>query len=170
VNQEQHQQTVQQWWRLADEATPEPGWTRLYHDKDTHMKIEELIPSKYLKQSDVDGERVVTVEALRKTNVAREDEAPEYKYVIKFREFERPMVLNSTNIKRLGKALGGDTDDWIGGSVMLYVDPDVEYGGEVKGGLRVRALAKHGTKANRSVDDVDSVNRKFKEAEDDIPF
>ena len=103
------------------------------------MKIDDLIPSKYLKQSDVSEDALVTVQALKKVNVARDDEEAEYKYVIQFKEFTKPMVLNSTNIKRLGKALGDDTDDWPGGQVVLYVDPDIEFGGNVVGGLRIRA-------------------------------
>lgn len=103
------------------------------------MNINELIPSKYLKQSDVPEETLVTVQGLKKVNVAREDDDPDYKFVIKFAEFEKPMVLNSTNIKRLGKALGDETDGWKGGQVMLYVDPDIEFGGNIVGGLRIRA-------------------------------
>lgn len=103
------------------------------------MNINDLIPSKYLKQSDVPDETLVTVQGLKKVNVAREDDDPDYKYVIKFEEFEKPMVLNSTNIKRLGKALGDETDGWKGGQVMLYVDPDIEFGGNIVGGLRIRA-------------------------------
>lgn len=102
------------------------------------MNINDLIPSKYLKQSDVTDETLVTVQGLKKVNVAREDDDPEYKFVIKFQEFDKPMVLNSTNIKRLGKALGDETDGWVGGQVMLYVDPDIEFGGNIVGGLRIR--------------------------------
>lgn len=103
------------------------------------MNINDLIPSKYLKQSDVQGEVLVTVQGLKKVNVAREDDDPDYKFVIKFEEFDKPMVLNSTNIKRLGKALGDETDGWKGGQVTLYVDPDIEFGGNIVGGLRIRA-------------------------------
>ncbi len=106
------------------------------------MNINELMPSKYLKQTDVPTDTTVTVEGLKKVNVARDDEEAEYKWIIKFHEFPKAMVLNATNIKRLGKALGDDTDGWKGGQVMLYVDPDIEFGGNVTGGLRIRAIAK----------------------------
>jgi hypothetical protein len=113
-----------------------------HYDEDTHMKIGEMIESKYLKQSDIDGEIVVTVQSLKKVNVARDDEDPEYRWTVKFHEFAKPMVLNVTNLKRLAKALGDDTDDWIGNSIMLYVDPDIEFGGNVVGGLRVKGMPK----------------------------
>ena len=106
------------------------------------MNINDMTPSKYLKQSDVPSERMVTVESLKKVNVARDDDDPEYRWTLKFREYDKPMVLNTTNIKRMGKALGDDTDGWVGGQVMLYVDPDVEYGGQVMGGLRIKNMRK----------------------------
>lgn len=104
------------------------------------MRIEEMLPSKFLKQNDVDGEVVVTVNALKKTNVALPDAPAEFKFVIQFGEFDKPMVLNATNVKRLFKALGGDTDDWIGGRMILFVDDNVEYAGNVTGGLRLKPL------------------------------
>lgn len=106
------------------------------------MKLDDLLPSKYLKQSDVAEDTLVTIQKLTKVNVARDDEEPEYKWTISFKEFTKPMVLNATNIKRIGKALGDDTDEWLGGQVVLYVDPDVEFGGNQVGGLRIRAQKK----------------------------
>ena len=111
-----------------------------HYDEDKHMKISDMMESKYLKQSDVDGDIPVTVQSLKKVNVARDDEDPEYRWTCKFHEFSKALVLNATNIKRMAKALGDDTDDWIGNSVILYVDPDIEYGGNVVGGLRVKAV------------------------------
>ena len=101
------------------------------------MKLSDMIESKYLKQADVDGDVVVTVQSVTKVNVARDDEEADYKWTVKFHEFSKPFVANPTNLKRLGKYLGDDSDDWIGNSVVLYVDPDIEFGGKVTGGLRI---------------------------------
>jgi hypothetical protein len=134
------------------------------------MKIGDMIESKYLKQSDVEDERVVTVAALKKVNVARDDEDPEYRWTAKFNEFQKPMVLNVTNLKRLAKALGDDTDDWIGKQVILYVDPDIEFGGNVVGGLRIKQFRNAASPKRATVEDV---NRKLDAAAnpiDDIPF
>lgn len=121
------------------------------------MKVSAMIESKYLKQSDIDDDMTVTVQALKRVNVARDDEDPDYKWVVKYAEFEKPMVLNATNIKRMAKALGDDTDDWIGNSVVLYVDPDIEFGGNVVGGLRIRAVKKQAQQQPKAkqVDDAD---------------
>jgi hypothetical protein len=115
-------------------------------DEDKHMKIGDMIESKYLKQSDVDGVVPVTIAALKKVNVARDDEDPEYRWTARFQEFPKPMVLNITNLKRLAKALGDDTDDWMGRTVELYVDAEIEFGGNIVGGLRLRGLPKKATR------------------------
>jgi hypothetical protein len=124
-------------------------------------KVSEMIDSKYLKQSDVPTDVNVTIEAVAKKNVAREGDEPEMKWLIKFAEFRKPMVLNTTNIKRIQRACNSDnTDDWKGKTIVLYVDPDVEFGGNVVGGLRVRATAAAAGKPAG----------KFTDMEDDIPF
>lgn len=131
-------------------------------------KIGEMIESKYLKQSDVQDDTVVTVEKVGKANVAPKGEEPEMKWLIRFNELPKPMVLNSTNIKRLAKACGSDdTDDWAGKKVILYVDPDVEFAGNVVGGLRIRAH-----KAQPEIRQVPSKTQggKFDDMQDDVPF
>jgi len=130
-------------------------------------RVNEMIESKYLKQSDVDVEATVTVFGVKKANVAREGDEPEYKWLIKFEEFHKPMVLNSTNIKRLARICGDDTDEWKGKKAVLYVDPDIEFGGNVVGGLRIRAL-----KQSPETKQVEGKSNggKFDKMADDIPF
>ena len=119
------------------------------------MKISDMIPSKYLKQSDVEEPMKVTIQAVKKVNVAKDDETPEFRWTIKFNEFDKPMVCNSTNLKRLALALGDESDDWIGNQVVLYVDAEVEFGGKITGGLRLRGLkqSKAPTKPTQIDDD-----------------
>ena len=105
------------------------------------MKISEMIPSSFLKQADFDENGlIVTVNSLEEKNVARPDEAPENKWVVYFNEFpDKGMVLNTTNINLLAKACGSDdTDDWPGKEVVVYVDPNVGFGGKTTGGLRIK--------------------------------
>ena len=99
-----------------------------------------MLPSNYLKQTDFDESgAIVTVSSVSEKNVARENEAVEMKWLVHFAEFEKPMVLNSTNITALAKACGSDdTDDWAGKEVIVYVDPTIGYGGKTTGGLRIR--------------------------------
>jgi hypothetical protein len=131
-------------------------------------KVGEMIESKYLKQSDVEQDSIVTIEKVGKANIAREGDEPEYKWLVRFKEIKKPMVLNSTNIKRLAKACNSDdTDDWAGKQVVLYVDPDVEFAGNVVGGLRIRAHKQQ--PQTRSVQP-QQTGGKFDDMSDDVPF
>lgn len=103
-------------------------------------KVSEMLPSSYLKQTDFDeAGLIVTVSKVSHKNVAREDEPAEMKWLVTFAEFEKAMVLNTTNINALAKACGSDdTDDWGGKEVIVYVDPTIGFGGKITGGLRIR--------------------------------
>lgn len=132
-------------------------------------KVGEMIESKYLKQTDVDGDIPVTVLKVGRANVAKEGEEPEYKWLIKFQEFTKPMVLNSTNIKRLARACGSDdTDNWVQKQVILYVDHDVEFAGNVVGGLRIRAAQKEPVRTPPRPGNKGGGT--FEQMDDDIPF
>ena len=102
-------------------------------------RTNEMLPSKYLKGSDVGKGQLVTVKSITKENVGTEEE-PEWKWAVHFNELSKPLLLNQTNIKRLEKVCGSDNkDDWTGRQCVVYFDSDVEYKGEQVGGLRVRA-------------------------------
>src|SRR3990167_9283820 len=123
--------------------------------------INQIIESKYLKQSDVDGEVEVTILKIGQINVAREDEQPEMKWAAKLEEFKKPMVLNSTNLQLLAKACDSEeSDDWIGKKVTIFADPNVYFGGKLVGGLRVKLPIKKRA----------ATGSKFDDMADDIPF
>lgn len=104
-------------------------------------KISEMLPSNYLKQADFPEDYVVTVRAIERKNIAMDGKPADYKWLAHYEEFEKPMVLNSTNIQLMSKACGSDdTDDWIGKQVVVYVDENVSFGGELVGGLRIRRV------------------------------
>jgi len=104
-------------------------------------RTSEMMESKYLKKEDFDEDGTIcTVRGFERVNVAKEDERPEMKWVMTFEEFDKGMVLNSTNIQLAEAAMGSDnTDDWIGRRIIVYVDPNVSYQGKLMGGLRLKA-------------------------------
>lgn len=126
------------------------------------MRASDMIESKYLKQSDVDGEVIVTIAKIGKGNVAQEDQPEELKWMIKFSEMKKPMVLNSTNIQILANVCGDDTDDWIGKEIILYVDPNVSFGGKVTGGLRIKSA--------KTVMPKRAIGTTLADMESDVPF
>lgn len=131
-------------------------------------KIGEMIESKYLKQSDVEDEVTVTIVKVGKGNIAKEGDTPDMKWMVKFQEFKKPMIINSTNIKRLARACNSeDSDDWTGKQVVLYVDHDVEFAGNVVGGLRIRGTAKAATEGGTKPS---QGKNHFEDMAEDIPF
>jgi hypothetical protein len=103
-------------------------------------KISEMKESKFLKQIDVGVGMLCTVAAVTQENVAKQGADPEMKWCLVLEESDKPLVLNSTNIQLCAKVFNSeDTDDWTGKKVVLYIDPNVSYGGKIVGGIRVRA-------------------------------
>lgn len=130
-------------------------------------KISEMVVSKYLKTADVPDPVIVTIRGVKQVNIAKEDDAAEYKWIIGFHEFDKPMVLNSTNLHVAAKVLGSDdTDDWKGKEIILFTDPNVSFKGEVVGGLRFRGQEKAPVKAQAKP----AAASRNDEMTDDIPW
>lgn len=136
-------------------------------------RIHEMVDSKFLKKEDVADGKLVTIKGVEKRDVGTEAE-PEQKWVLLLNEC-KPLVLNSTNLALLEKALGSDdTDDWIGQAVVLFNDENVSFGGKLTGGVRVdvnrtkRYHAKQGQEEapKRKPD----AARHFDDLKDDVPF
>ncbi len=103
-------------------------------------RTNDMIPSKYLKKGDVGLGQLWTIKGIEQVNVAKEDDEPQMKWILHFNETPKGLALNKTNIQRLEKILNSDdTDGWLGKQVVLFWDESVEYMGELKGGIRVRA-------------------------------
>ena len=101
-------------------------------------RTSQMIPSKYLKQSDIPAPQLVTIKNVQQVMVGKDEDAT-LRWTISFNETEKPMTLNVTNILALEGYLGDETDNWIGKQTVIYVDPDVMYAGKREGGIRLRA-------------------------------
>lgn len=134
--------------------------------------INTMASSKYLKTADIPDPLIVTVQGVKQVNMAKEDEAPELKWAIKFRELDKPMVLNSTNMHVAAKVFASDeTDEWKGKEIILYTDPNVSFGGQVVGGLRFRGQEKAPVKApQRQARPATNQGGGFSDLADDIPW
>jgi hypothetical protein len=97
--------------------------------------------SRFLSKQEVGGGLTVKIDVLRKENVAPNGEKPEERCVLYFEGDTKPLVLNSTNAKRIAKALGTEeSDDWRGKEIELYHDENVEFSGRPTGGIRARPV------------------------------
>ncbi len=102
--------------------------------------VRDLKSSKFLTKYDAEPDQLVTIAGYEQMNVAMESMAPEHKWVLRFKEMDKPMVLNSTNGQLIAAITGSDDfDAWIGHQVVLYNDKTVSFGGQITGGIRVRA-------------------------------
>jgi hypothetical protein len=108
----------------------------------TMPNLNDLAESKYLKKEDVVPEVNVTIAGYEEVDVSKESDAARMKWVLTFKELDKPLVLNKTNGNRLAKITGsGDFDDWVGKKVRLYNDEMVEYAGKITGGIRIKPVA-----------------------------
>lgn len=105
--------------------------------------VNQMKNSRFLTQHDVGEEgRIVTVQDVDQQNVAPENQPKELKWVMHFEEEEfKPLVLNRINTELAAKLLkSDDTDNWKGKQLVAYCDPTISYGGQLKGGIRLRAV------------------------------
>lgn len=103
------------------------------------MKV--FTESKYLKHQELDGKDwVVTIDRVERHDLKNQDGQLEKKFVLFFRELDKGMILNSTNMNILYSLLNSDdSDDWAGKRVTLYTKDDIEMAGKIMSGLRIRA-------------------------------
>lgn len=89
------------------------------------MKLSQMFPSKYLQAEDLaPGQNtVVTIERVYPT-LARDrgdGEEPEVKWMMRFREFRKPMSLWRNTAKLIGEVLDtDDADQWVGKQIAIY--------------------------------------------------
>ena len=98
------------------------------------IRIQDFLGGQYLKQVDLDSPTVATI-----VNVTNENVKGEWKLVASFKELKKRLILNPTNLIELSRLFKATYPDEILGTVTLYIDPDVEMGGKIVGGIRVRA-------------------------------
>ena len=107
-------------------------------------RIGDMRVSKFLKRSDLgdEDERIFTISGVSEENAGTAD-AEDIKWAINFKETDKPMILNWTNMQMLEKVTGSDnTDDWNGRQIVVWFDESVQFKGEMKGGLRIRRSGK----------------------------
>ena len=105
-------------------------------------KLSDALQSRYLKQSDFPRPEVLTITHAVLENVAPMGQKEDKKYVLFFREKEKGLVLNATNNVWLTKQFGDDIDNLTDHKVIAYVNPDIEYGRQRVGGIRLREVPK----------------------------
>jgi hypothetical protein len=107
----------------------------------------DFVGGTFIKKEDLAaGPQRFTIQGVSKTTFEAKNGQPA-EDVLQLELDERQFSLNKTNIKILIGAHGGKTDGWIGKSVILYIDPNVMFGGRLVGGVRVQIPDQTGEEA-----------------------
>jgi len=106
----------------------------------TDMRTSEMLDRKFLGKEDVEPPILVTVIGVAQMPVTgRDDDEEQIKWVLQFKETDKPLILKPTLIHLCEQIFGSDeSDTWIGHKLVIFVDPTVTFAGKVTGGIRVR--------------------------------
>jgi hypothetical protein len=110
--------------------------------------VSQMIKSNYLKASDLLGtdgdydEAEVTIRRVGEEELPGNDDTE--KWVVHFDEYDKGLILNVTNTRKIAQLCGDLSEDWIGKRVRLYVAP-VSFRGEEVPAIRIKAPRKSTT-------------------------
>jgi len=105
-------------------------------------EIATLKNSKFLGKEDCPSPILLTFASpsVVHENVAMEGHPQEMKWCGRFLETQKMMVFNTTNLELAALATGQtNTDNWPGKKIVVFIDPTVQMGGKLVGGIRIRA-------------------------------
>jgi len=103
-------------------------------------RVDDLKTSKFLTKTDVEPFKWFTIIKAEVMDVSMEGQPRKEKMCLCFRETEKPLVLNVTNGRRIKTYYAKGEEEiekWVGVKVKLWNDPEVEFAGELTGGIRV---------------------------------
>jgi hypothetical protein len=111
-------------------------------DTPTERDLDEAYGSRYLGVVDVGDKKIRSkILRVRKEEVKDRDTGKlRKKILIFFESIDKALVLNVANKETLVNAFGKKPAGWLGATVGIYVDPNVIFAGQKKGGVRLRAL------------------------------
>lgn len=98
------------------------------------MKVSDVFPSKFIAAADLQGQNVKVTVARVELEKIGEDTKP----VIYFQGKQKGLVCNKTNCKAIAAIYGDETDDWVGGELVLFPIM-TDYQGKPVEAVRVRA-------------------------------
>lgn len=129
--------------------------------------ISTMKDSKFLRKEDCGEGILVTIQGVERQVVSIPSAPKKEKWVLLTAE-AKPLVLNSTNLKRIAKICGSEeTEDWAGKQIVLYDDENVEFGGEMVGGIRARAPRGQAARATQSTP---APVKQYDASAEDLPF
>lgn len=111
-------------------------------DTPTEHDLDEAYGSQFLGVVDIGTKKIRTkiVKVRMQPIEDRKTGKPKKRAVVFFENVDKGLILNATNRETLNGALGKAPAGWLNATVGIFVDPNVTFGGQRKGGVRLRAL------------------------------
>ena len=115
------------------------------------MRRSQAFPSEFFSKDDViDGPVIRTIADVRSEPI-KSDHGEDEKPVMSFREpGTKKLILNNTNWVAIEDIYGEDSDDWRGQPVELYHEPNVWFGKDKVGGVRIRPVGNATTQSGQA--------------------
>ena len=110
------------------------------------MNTNDLFPpSEYLKSEDIEevGEMELTISKVDRIEF-EDNGKKQVKGKLSFVETDKNLTLNVTNTNTIAGMFGKKDIDtvWVGKKIILWVDPNIQFAGDIVKGIRVRMIDK----------------------------
>jgi hypothetical protein len=101
--------------------------------------LETLFPGRFLKGVTLASPKVLRIQSVESTILDGDDGKKEGKGIVKYTAADGPgeWLINKTNALLIAKMFGRDLDTWKGRLITIHFDPEVRFGSEKPGGIRV---------------------------------
>lgn len=108
-------------------------------DKPEHWRT--FLDSDVIRYVDIaEQEFTLEITAVKKGKVTGKGGKASGKAMLYFKGAEKPLGAGTAVLSVIAQLYGSDTRKWIGKRVTLFGDPNVSFGGEKCGGVRVRPV------------------------------
>jgi hypothetical protein len=117
----------------------------------------------YLKKEAISRPQKLTVARCEDGSI---NEGEPSKLILFFKEIEKGLVMNKTNLRACVDEFGTDeTEQWVGKEIVIYSDPNVAYRGKRVGGLRLRGVRSPAPQIDQKPEPIEN-----RDDQHDIPF
>lgn len=103
--------------------------------------IDEMFPSKFLRGGELEDPVTVTIESVQQEEVWNTSNGKEKKWVLRVKGGTKGVIMSKTLAEQISTIIGSeDSKDWIGHKIVLF-PIQIKVAGEMKTGIRARAVA-----------------------------
>lgn len=103
--------------------------------------VDDVFGGNSLKAADIQGREPTVVIAKVEAKEFTSAKGSQRKLVIHFHGAKKVLICNKTNANRIAFMHGKDYALWVGKKITLFVDPFVEFAGEITSAIRVKPPA-----------------------------